>query len=321
MTDIKTYTPDDDRPHPHSDGPDWQESVLFTWFDEQSGLGGFYRLGHEPQLGTGNCCFGVFASDGHRFRWNVSGAPLLAGNRTEGYMELGPTRATLRDQLHLAADFTECTVDLSFEDYHARFDYLDLVGVARDDFVAHHYEVAGLMTGHVTLAGRRHDIRAHAYRDRSWGNRLWNQYRSARWWPIVFGSDLSMQVVHLLSSDGKFRRYGYIMRDGVPEPLHGSRLVLPVEDDALTYRGAQLELQTQRGDRLLIEHEVKDGVVLQVRGFAAIEGIGVATLNGRTGFSNLEVNSNPLGGKEAPAAAFFANMGSGLSRIQRTAAS
>jgi hypothetical protein len=321
MTDIKTYTANDDRPHAHSNGPDWQESVLFTWFDEKNGLGGFYRLGHEPQHEAGNCCFGVFVTDGQRYRWNVSGAPLLAGDRAESHMALGPTRATLGDQLHLVADFPECMVDLTFEDYHARFDYLDLVGVARDDFVAHHYEVAGLMAGRVILAGRRYDIHAQAYRDRSWGNRFWSQFRSARWWPIVFGRDLSMQVVHLLSSDGKFRRYGYVMRNGVPEQLRSSRMVVPVEDDAFTYRRAQLELQTQRGDRLLIEHEVKDGIVLQVRGFAAIEGIGVATLNGRSGFGNLEANSNPLGGNQAPASAFFANMGSGLSQIERSEAS
>jgi hypothetical protein len=316
MTNISTYTAGDDRPHAHSDSPDWQESVLFTWFDEKNGLGGFYRLGHEPQYGTGNCCFGVFTTNGRRYRWNVSGAALMAGDRAESHMALGSTRATLGDQLRLAADFSECKVDLTFEDYHARFDYLALVGVARDDFVAHHYEVAGLMRGRVILAGQSYDIHAQAYRDRSWGNRFWNQFRSARWWPIVFGPDLSMQVVHLLSADGKFRRYGYVMRHGVPEQLRESRIVLPVEDDAFTYRRAQLELVTQHGERLFIEHEVKDGIVLQVRGFAAVEGIGVAKLDGRSGFGNLEANSNPLGGNQAPAFVFFANMGCGLSQIK-----
>jgi hypothetical protein len=321
MMDIKTYAASDDRPHAHGTGPDWQESVLFTWFDEKNGLGGFYRLGHEPQHGAGNCCFGVFTSDGGRYRWNVTGEALLAGDRTENHMGLGSTRAMLGDSLRLTAEFPECKVDLVFEDYHARFDYLDLVGVARDDFVAHHYEVAGSMAGQVVLAGRRYDIRAQGYRDRSWGNRFWNQFRSARWWPIVFGPDLSMQVVHLLSADGKFRRYGYLMRQGVPEQLRSSRIVLPVEDDAFTYQRAQLELETRSGERLFIEHEVRDGIVLQVRGFAAVEGIGVAKLNGRNGFGNLEANSNPLGGNQAPASVFFANMDNGLSQMKLRAGS
>jgi hypothetical protein len=316
VSNIKTYAAIDDRPHAHGGSADWQESVLFTWFDEKNGVGGFYRLGHEPQRRAGNCCFGIFTTGGQRYRWNVSGAALLAGDRTENDMGLGSTRAMLGDQLRLSAEFPECKLDLAFEDYHARFDYLDLVGVARDDFVAHHYEVAGLMVGRVTLAGHRYDIHAQAYRDRSWGNRFWSQFRSARWWPIVFGADLSIQVVHLLSADGKFRRYGYVMRDGVPERLRSSRIVLPVEDDAFSYRRAQLEIETQLGDRMIIEHEVKDGILLQVRGFAALEGIGIARLNGRTGFGNLEANSNPLGGNQVPARVFFANMGSGLSEIK-----
>ena len=312
--DIDTYSAIDDAPHANGTGPDWQESVLFTWFDEKAGLGGFYRLGHEPQHRLGNCCFGVFATTGERFRWNVSGAPLFAADRADTHMGLGPTRAYLTGALRLAANFTDCEADLTFHDYHARFDYLDLVGIERDDFVAHHFEVAGHLTGQIVLAGRRFDIDAQGYRDRSWGNRHWNQFRSARWWPIVFGPDLSMQVVHFLSFDGKFRRYGYLMRNGVPELLRSSRIVLPVADDAFTYRSAQLELESMTGERLLIDHQVRDGIVLEVRGFAAMEGIGSAWLDGRTGFANLEANSNPLGGNQAPALVLHANMRDGFSR-------
>jgi hypothetical protein len=312
--EIEAYSASDDAPHADGNGPDWQESVLFTWFDTNIGLGGFYRLGHEPQHATGHCCFGVFSTSGARFRWNVTGAPLGAGDRTATQMGLGSTRACLGGQLRLCAQFPECEVELAFHDYHARFDYLALVGIARDDFVAHHFEVAGRITGRVVLAGRHYEVDAQAYRDRSWGNRFWNQFRSARWWPIVFGPDLSMQVVHFLSAEGKFRRYGYVMRDGVPELLRNSRIVLPVEDDAFTYRSAQLELESQSGARFRIDHQVQDGIVLQVRGFAAVEGIGSARLDGRTGFGNLEANSNPLGGNQAPALAMHANMTDGLSR-------
>jgi hypothetical protein len=312
--DINTYSATDDAPHADGAGPDWQESVLFTWFDEKAELGGFYRLGHEPQHRMGNCCFGVFTTSGERFRWNVTGAPMVTADRAETHMGLGPTRATLADGLRLSAQFADCEAELTFRDYHARFDYLDLVGIKRDDFVAHHFEVAGHMTGRVVLAGRGFDIDAQGYRDRSWGNRHWNQFRSARWWPIVFGPDLSMQVVHFLSSDGKFRRYGYLMRNGVPELLRSSRIVLPVEDDAFTYRSAQLELESMSGERLLIDHQVRDGIILEVRGFAAMEGIGTARLDGRTGFANLEANSNPLGGSQAPALVLYANMRDGFSR-------
>src|ERR1700756_1771292 len=89
--DIDTYSATDDAPHPDGTEPDWQESVLFTWFDERAGLGGFYRLGHEPQHRLGNCCFGVFSTSGERFRWNVSGAPLLCDDRAGTHMGLGPT--------------------------------------------------------------------------------------------------------------------------------------------------------------------------------------------------------------------------------------
>jgi hypothetical protein len=87
-----------------------------------------------------------------------------------------------------------------------------------------------------------------------------------------------------------------------------------VEDDAFTYRSAQLELESMSGERLLIDHQVRDGIILEVRGFAAVEGIGTARLDGRTGFANLEANSNPLGGSQAPALVLYANMRDGFSR-------
>lgn len=313
---VAAYAPQDDLPHEPLADANWQESALFTWFDAAAGLGGFYRLGHEPHNGSANCCFGVFTTAGERFRWNVSGVPMSAHERSATAMSLQSTRAELGEQLRLTAEFSQCAVDLRFDDYHPRFDYLDLVGVARDSFVGHHFEVAGRMYGRVLLNGREYRIDAQAYRDRSWGLRWWNRYRSARWWPIVFGPDLSLQVVHFLSADGKFRRYGYLMRDGVPRRLKSSRIVLPVEDDAFTYRSAHLEVQSEDGERFVIDHRVVDGIVLQVRGFAAVEGIGVATLaDGRSGFGNLEANSNPLGGDQPPALSLYANMQDGSSRV------
>ena len=311
---ILIHPPSDEQTHAPAADPDWQESALFTWFDPVAGIGGFYRLGHEPHNSAANCCFGVFSTEGERFRWNVSGVPLTAVDRGAAHMGLGTTRADLGDAIRLRADFPDCAVDLVFEDYHPRYDYLGLVGVARDGFFGHHFEVAGRMTGRVMLGGREHLVDAQAYRDRSWGLRWWDKFRGSRWFPMVFGPDLSLQVVHLLSAEGSLRHYGYVIRDGLPSTIVESRMILPIEDDAFSYCGAQLMVTTSDGARLRIDHVVQDGIVLSVRGFSAMEGIGVATIEGRTGFANLEVSTNPLGGSQPPALVLFGNIGDGFSR-------
>jgi hypothetical protein len=304
-----------DCPHAPSDDPSWQESSLFVWHDLAAGVGGFWRLGQEPVVGALNSCFGVFTKDGLRFRSNVTGAPMSPSDRGETYMGWGEQLRVDLDELSIRADFPDCEARLRFTDFFPRYDYMQLVGGdAMPEGTAHHLEVSGRMTGTLRIGDRELSIDALGYRDRSWGPRDWGLLRSTRWWPCVFGPDLSLHLLVALTREGRFMKVGYLMRDGVPTAVADVELLVALDSDALSPRAGTARVTLVNGETLDVTCETTDGVVLHVRGYTAVEAIGTARLGDRVGMSNLEVNTNAAGGVSPPVLALGANMTDGLSR-------
>jgi len=318
LSDLPILPEADDRPHrPESDDPLWQESSLFVWRDAKAGLAGFWRLGQEPNVAELNSCFGVFTDDGVRFRSNVTGAPMAADDRGEGHMGWGPQlRVDFDGDARIKADFPDCQAKLRFSDFHPRYDYIAMTGMRGQlGGAPHHIEVSGRMTGVVTLGGREIEIDALGYRDRSWGHRDWSTGRGTRWWPCVFGPDLALHVMHLVRPPGNIVKMGYVRRGEQVIPIVESDWVVGLESDGLTPRVGEARLGLENGETLRVTCDRVDGVVLHVRGYTAVETIGVARLeDGRTGMSNLEVCTNPTGGSNPPIFTIGSNNGEGLSR-------
>ena len=317
MSSLPIFSEADDRPHRPESDPLWQESSLFVWHDRAAGLGGFWRLGQEPGRDALNSCFGLFTDDGLRFRSNVTGAPMTAADRGEGHMGWGPhLRVDFDGDAFIRADFADCEVDLRFSDFHPRFDYMAMVaaGGVRLTGAAHHFEVAGRMTGAVRIGDREIVIDALGYRDRSWSRRDWSMIRGTRWWPCVFGPDLSLHVMHLLRDGSGVLKLGYLRRGGDVIPILDSDMTVALESDALTPREGAARLRLASGETLTVRANRIDGVVMHVRGYTAVECIGLAELDGRIGMSNLEVCTNPAGGSAPPIYALGSNNGDGLSR-------
>jgi hypothetical protein len=109
-------------------------------------------------------------------------------------------------------------------------------------------------------------------------------------------------------------KVGYVFRDGVPIPIKDVETLVTLEADALSPTGGTARITLGDGEQLDLSCEVTDGIVLHVRGYTAVEGIGTAQLGIRRGMSNLEVSTNAGGGTSAPVLALGANMGDGLSR-------
>lgn len=77
------YPDIDDRPHEPGGGPDWQESYVFAWWDEDAGIGGFFRSGHETGRGAASALVGLVTADGLRYRRNLEALPLTAADRKD----------------------------------------------------------------------------------------------------------------------------------------------------------------------------------------------------------------------------------------------
>src|SRR3546814_5636678 len=91
-----------------------------------------------------------------------------------------------------SSDLPDCAADLHFADFHPRFDYHAIAMPGRKlAGAAHHFEVSGRMTGRIRIGAHELTIEALGYRDRSWARRDWSTSRGTRWWPCVFGPDLT----------------------------------------------------------------------------------------------------------------------------------
>jgi len=51
---IANYSFDDEAMHAPGEEQNWQESVAMWWFDVDTRMGGFMRIGHEPRMDGGN---------------------------------------------------------------------------------------------------------------------------------------------------------------------------------------------------------------------------------------------------------------------------
>lgn len=309
------FTEADDRPHRPDDDPLWQESSLFVWHDLERGVGGFWRLGQEPVVGATNSCFGMFTKEGLRFRSNVTGEPLGPSDRGEGHMAWGRhLRVEFDGPSRISADFPDCEASLTFEDFHPRFDYHAIAMPGQKlSGAANHFEVSGRMTGTVRIGDAEFEIDALGYRDRSWSRRDWSSIRGTRWWPCVFGPDLTTHVIHLVRED-RVLKVGYVWRDGATIAIVDSDVTVALESDALTPRSGAGTLMLENGETLRIECDRADAIVMHVSGYTAAETIGTARLGGRRGMSNLEVCSNAAGGMSHPVCSIGSNLQQGLSR-------
>lgn len=214
----------------------------------------------------------------------------------------------------ISADFPDCEAQLRFEDFHPRFDYHSVAMPGRKlEGAAHHFEVSGRMTGRVRIGDREIEVDALGYRDRSWARRDWSGIRGTRWWPCVFGPDLTTHVIHLMR-DGIVMKVGYVWRDNQTIAIVDSDVVVQMESDALTPRAGEARLCLENGEEMHVRCDRADGIVMHVRGYTAVETIGTAWLDGRQGMSNLEVCTNAAGGNQLPLGTLGSYMGDGLSR-------
>jgi hypothetical protein len=314
MRTISIYDAVEDCPHLAEEDQSFQESALFVWHDSVTGSGGFWRIGQEPVAGVLNSCFGAFTADGLRFRSNVTGVPMSAGDRSETHMGWGSALRADLDRLAITASFRDCEARLSFEDFFPRYEWHELVrSPSPSDHARAHFEVAGRMAGCIRIGDREMEVNALGYRDRSWGPRNWGTLRATRWWPAVFGPDCCAHVIAVI--DENFQgAYGYAIQDGIPFAMCNIEVLACLDYDALTPRRGYARFTLENGQTGELRHEPADGILMNVRGYTAVESVGVVRWGDLIGMSNLEVSTNPGGGSKPPVAAFGANNIDGLSQ-------
>jgi hypothetical protein len=301
----------------------WQDSAFVAWHAREAGIGGVVRIGHEPNHrshppGIAALWFGLVTRDGLRYRRNTVNALGPADRREDAFGALdGRYRLAYDRCLRLLVDDEDCRVELEVEDFYPRTDFFPAdAGTLVEDFASSHFEASGRITGEVVLGGAPYEVDGLCHRDRSWGIRRWDTLLNHRWVPGTFGPDLSFGSIAWHGVDGTVRQFGYVVRDG--EVVHALDVdtVVHMEPDGTTYRGGTVAWTLPGDERFAIECKPVDAVLSEHHGIACVDAFCEVELDGRVGFCDLEVSTNPRRGSGPVTAALRAATADGLSRRQ-----
>jgi hypothetical protein len=305
---------------PQAPGADewWQDSAFVAWNAHDAGIGGVFRIGHEPNHAGGIAAlwFGLVTRDGTRYRRNTTNAlgPADRPDNAFGALE-GKYRMTYDGRLRYLVEDDDCRLELEVEDFYPRTDFFPAdAGTLVEDFASSHFEASGRITGEVVLGGVRYEVDGLCHRDRSWGVRRWDTLLNHRWVPGTFGPDLSFGSIAWHGIDGTVRQFGYVVRDG--EVVHALDVdtVVHMEVDGTTYRGGQVTWTLPGDEQLVIDCTPVDAVLSEHHGVACVDAFCAVEHAGRIGFCDLEVSTNPRGGGGPITAALRATSVDGLSK-------
>ena len=314
MRDIALLEPELDRTHDAGGDRTYQESSLIVWHDLAQGVGGVWRLSQEPVNELTHSCFGAFTHDGLRFRHNVSEVPFGVDARGQHHMALNDGLRLGLDDMSIHAAFPNCAADLRFTDLHPRWDFLSLMNLTPPEgHRGAHLEMAGRITGSLRLGDRTFEIDCFGHRDRSWGSRDWSTLRAIRWWSIVFGPDLAIQMTAHVHANGQHGTLGYMVQDGVPLVMTQCDISITLDYDGIGVQAGECEFTLENGEQFRFTHERTSGVVLDVKNYRAVESIGTVRAGNRVAMSNIEVFNNALGGTLPPPVVLVDDFGQGLS--------
>jgi hypothetical protein len=301
----------------------WQDSAFVVFHARDAGIGGVMRIGHEPNHADGISAlwFGLVTKDGTRFRRNTTNRLGDADRLPDGFGALDGRYRIVADPdgagVRYRVEDDGCRADLRIADFYPRTDFFpSSAGSLVDDFASSHFESSGAITGTIELDGRTYEVDGLAHRDRSWGLRKWDTLLNHRWVPGTIGPELSFGSIAWHAVDGTIRQYGYVVRDGEVTYADEVDVVVHMEVDGFTNRGGVATLSLPDEDQLVIACRPYDAMVFEHHGVGDVDSICEIEIDGKPGFCDLEVSTNPRAGRGPITAALRAINVDGVSRRQ-----
>ena len=297
----------------------WQDSAFLVFNAREAGIGGVFRIGHEPNHAGGIAAlwFGLVTRDGTRFRRNTTNPLREADLLADGFGALdGRYRITHDGEtLRYRVEDNGCRADLTVRDFYPRTDFFPKsAGTLVDEFASSHFECSGAVTGTIELDGRRFEVEGLCHRDRSWGLRRWDTLLNHRWVPGTTGPELSFGSIAWHAVDGSIRQFGYVVRDGEVRYADEVDIVVHMEVDGTSYRGAVATWTFAGAEPFVLHCRPYDALVFEHHNVGDVDAICEIEIDGRPGFCDLAVSTNPRAGSGPITAAARATTQDGLSR-------
>jgi hypothetical protein len=297
----------------------WQDSAFMVFNARDAGIGGVIRIGHEPNHGGGivSLWFGLVTKDGTRYRRNTTNALGDADRLDNGFGALDGRYKITHDgeHVHYSVDDEDCRVELTVNDFYPRTDFFpSSAGSLVDDFASSHFECSGAVSGTIELDGRTYEVDGLCHRDRSWGLRKWDTLLNHRWVPGTIGPELSFGCISWHAVDGTIRQYGYVVRDGEVVYADEIDVVVHMEADGFTHRGGVATWTFAGEEPFVLAVKPYDAVVFEHHGVGDVESFCEIEIDGKPGFCDMEVSTNPRRGTGPITAALKATNVDGVSR-------
>ena len=310
----------DEGAHEASSHEWWQESVTLIWWDLDRYVGGFHRIGHEPNFKDGPHVYltnSLFTQD-HVYRRSefIPRQPedafpngFAGGSVGKGHCRFefvdGRARWMLNDD--------DVSMDLVATDYHTPIDIWPKGGELGKDVAPEHMEVASGVTGKVTVKGKEYAIDGVAFRDHGWGIRHWEKIMVYRWVVGVFDADLSVFAMTFLSPDGTLSKFGLVLRNGKLYRAADVDIVTYIEPDGFTHRGGRVRVTLPGGEVMDMACEIlQKGTVNSHHGNTWLDTFCKMTCGDKVGVCDFEIANRPFQGTTMPVRLEKAVMDNGL---------
>lgn len=290
--------------------PHWQDSVVLTWWDEENDIGGFHRLGHEPNVpGGGRIALwtNLMSPDGMFKR--VQDKPLREADLlpSGGWGSGDDTcKVEFINGEHVwTINDDDASASLSFRDCGPNIDGFPKSPTLSKEFSTAHFDVAGTVTGWMKLKGKEYKVNGLGIRDHGWGPRDWSQsIISHRWVVGTCGPLFSFFAVsyHAASTD-KIATFGWIVRGKTVTYAKAVDILTYMEIDSCVNRGGHVRFTLTTGEVLDVEITAIPGhkaAVCYHHDIPCVDRHCTFECNGLRGFCNFESSSNAQHGKKRP---------------------
>jgi hypothetical protein len=305
---IHFYQPEDEIAHP-PDVPseDWNDSAVIYVWDTENGVYSFLRAGHEPGRTPPTVSLWSSIWIPGEFYKLYDRPPIRPQDNLKNGIGAGPTcQYTYENGKHCwKVRNGEVSADFEMEDFHPAMGFWPQTdGSVASDVAKGHIEASGRVRGTVKFRDRTFHLKnALGYRDHSWGIRKYHFFRTHRWTPALFGSDLTIQAFSWYGADGSLTKFGYIRRGDeilVPKDVD---IVSFIEIDGITNRGGMAKLTLENGEVFDCRFEpLAPGAVSYQHSYPCQDTMCKVTLNGgeRVGVGCFEATNNTTHGLEKP---------------------
>ena len=324
---------EDDLMHEVEDASNYNESAYYNFFDSSAAVGGWVRIGNRVNEGYAEVSVCLYEPDGSAaFQFK---RPKIQTN--DAFAAGGLSFEVVEPWKHHRVVYDACFLTDPKEMAEPREAFkanpqvpvaLDLDWYGRSEgwggeprrrtadggwepanagdpeklAARGHFQQTGVVSGTVTIDGRRYELDGQGHRDHSWGPRYWQNMQDYRWLTITVGPEFGLMGSIFLAPDDPDESKpqsasGFVYRKGQPNvEIDRVELRTEYDDDGGDHRGCQeritARLTAENGEVFDVTGEVLAVVPCRNRRGGGVtriaEGITRWTCDGHVGYGMTE---------------------------------